>query len=98
MHPKDTLQCLEDENRQNNLEDDDNEELINEDIKAMEEADWQLYSWLFPNQPLPEFDISNLGHQPVDAAWDPEDAYQQWENIEQMANYIADECCMAGEL
>lgn len=97
VHSKDTLRYLEDENQQNNLEEDEDEELINEDVEAIEEADWQLYSRLFPNQPLPTFDISTLGQRPLDNAWDPEAAYQRWENIPQMAGYIADERRMTGE-
>lgn len=59
-HPKDTLRCLEEENI-NTDDNDDDEELINEDVEAMEETDWQLYSRLYPNQQIQTFDISNLG-------------------------------------
>lgn len=61
LHPKDTLHCLHNNSLHNDEADEADEKVINEDIEAMEEADWQLYSQLFPNHHLPIFDISNLG-------------------------------------
>ena len=62
MHPKDTLRCWEEENR----EQDEDEELLNPDIEEMEEENWQAWARLRPNNNIPIYGVDDLGLRPID--------------------------------
>ncbi|KAM5545625.1 hypothetical protein V8D89_000663, partial [Ganoderma adspersum] len=96
-HPKDTLCNPKQEQLPENEEDEDEEITPDPDEMLMEEADWQLYAYLFPNAALPTFDASDLGHRPVDQGWDVDEARARWANVDHMASYIADQRREAAE-
>ena len=52
VHPKDTLRCWEEENRQLD-EDEEEEELLNPNVEEMEEDDWQAWARLRPTDDIP---------------------------------------------
>ena len=86
-HPRDTLRNLAPE-AQN---DEDEDEEINVELAEMDEADWQVYTRLFPNTSLPAFTKDDIGHRPLDDGWDLLAAHQQWENVNRMAAYITEQ-------
>ncbi len=91
-HPADTLRDAEQERQRTaaEVEDDDEDVEVDPDSFMMEEADWQLFARLFPNAALPNFDASDLGHRPIDNAWNPDESRARWANVDRMASYIAD--------
>ncbi|KAJ3505917.1 hypothetical protein NLJ89_g7163 [Agrocybe chaxingu] len=87
VHMADTLRCWEDENREVDKEEED-EEIMNPDVAEMDEADWQAWARLHPNQDIPLYGADDLGRRPIDDGWDLEASRQQWNNVEAMATWI----------
>jgi hypothetical protein len=87
IHPKDTLRCWEEENREEDVEDED-EEFENPDIQDMDEADWQAWARLRPNSTIPLYGTDDLGRRPLDDGWDIHAARQRWANINMLSTWI----------
>jgi hypothetical protein len=87
IHPKDTLRCWEEENREEDVEDED-EEFENPDIQEMDEADWQVWARLRPNSTIPLYGTDDLGRRPLDDGWDIQAARQRWANVNLLSTWI----------
>ena len=87
MHPKDTLRCWEEENR----EQDEDEELLNPDIEEMEEKNWQAWARLRPNNNIPIYGVDDLGLRPIDDGWEIEASRANWNDINLLMSSWIDE-------
>lgn len=87
LHPTDTLQCWDEENRDIEDEEED-EDVPNPDLADMTEEDWQTWAHLHPNVPIPQFDVSDLGRRPIDDGWDLQNSRQRWNDIESVSSWI----------
>lgn len=91
-HGNDTLRCWEDERRRATVPDEEeDEDVVNEDIQEMDEADWQVYSRLHPNGNMPVFGFDDLGRRPIDESWDVDVARSRWPNVHCMATYLQEQ-------
>lgn len=96
VHPKDTLRCWDEENRQ--ADDEEEDEELNADVEEMEEADWQAWARLRPNEDLPLYGIDDLGQRPIDDGWDIEVSRASWNDVELLSSWIDEQKREAQEL
>ena len=80
--------CWEEENKEGEGEEDENEELVNPDVMEMDEADWQAWARLRPNNTIPLYDACDVGHRPIDDGWDIDAAHGRWNNINLLSSWI----------
>lgn len=96
IHANDTLRSWEEESRGND-EEEDEDEAVNPDISAMEEADWQAWARDHPNAEIPAYDTSDLGRRPIDDGWDLEASYARWNDVPAMSVWIDERKREAGQ-
>ena len=94
-HPHDTLRCWEEENKEGEGEEDEDEELVNPDVMEMDEADWQAWARLRPNNTIPLYDACDVGRRPIDDGWDIDAAHGRWNNINLLSSWIDEQKCEA---
>ncbi|KAK7013912.1 hypothetical protein R3P38DRAFT_2788170 [Favolaschia claudopus] len=88
VHPLDTLRCWKKENKSiEEDEEDDDEDVPNAD-RPPNNDDWQVFAQAFPNAPVPQFELQDIGTRPIDDGWDLEAAHGRWDHIEQIHNYL----------
>jgi hypothetical protein len=89
------LQCWEEENQGGEEEEDEDEELVNPDVMDMDEADWQVWARLCPNNTIPLYNASDVGRRPIDDGWDIDAAHGRWNNINLLSSWIDEQKCEA---
>ncbi|KAJ7572274.1 hypothetical protein C8J56DRAFT_905872 [Mycena floridula] len=67
LHGKNTLRCWEEELKGQVDDEEDEDELVNPDIEAIDNNDWQVFACDHPNAAVLE--LGDLGTQPIDAGW-----------------------------
>ena len=90
-HPKDTLRCWEEENRELGEDDEDEDELVNEDLAELEEADWQAWARLHPNGDIPLYGTEDIGRRPLDDSWDIDASRARWNDVNLLSSWIEEQ-------
>ncbi|KAF5336454.1 hypothetical protein D9611_006665 [Ephemerocybe angulata] len=90
-HPRDTLRCWEEENREVDEEEED-EDLLNPDVGEMTEDDWQTWARLRPDGGnIPMFGLDDLGKRPLDDGWDLDASRNRWNDVTSMQTWIQEQ-------
>jgi SpoVK/Ycf46/Vps4 family AAA+-type ATPase len=61
---------------------------LNPDIEEMDEADWQEWARLRPNDGIPLYGVDDLGRRPIDDGWDIEASRVNWNDINLLSSWI----------